>query len=87
MAFAGHDRSQSSIRRRVLGRARSEGNTITNDNRRSTQEAEIIATTVPPTDDNEAAILATLGPGAYTAIVRGKDNTIGVALIEGYSLQ
>lgn len=37
--------------------------------------------------DQEAAIVATLVPGAYTAVVRGKDDTIGVALVEGYNLQ
>ncbi len=42
-----------------------------NDNWRSTQEAEIIATTIPPSHDLEAAILRTLPPAAYTAIVRG----------------
>ena len=63
------------------------GATISNDNWRATQEAEIIATTVPPTNDREAAIVATLVPGAYTAVVRGKDDTVGVALVEGYNLQ
>ena len=56
-----------------------------NDNWRSDQEQEIIATTVPPTDDHESAIVATLDPGLYTAIVAGKDNTTGVALVEVYS--
>ena len=65
----------------------SNGATISNDNWRATQEAEIIATTVPPTNDREAAIVATLVPGAYTAVVRGKDDTVGVALVEGYNLQ
>ena len=65
----------------------SNGAIISNDNWRATQEAEIIATTVPPRSDNEAAIVATLVPGAYTAIVRGEDDTIGVALVEGYNLQ
>ena len=64
-----------------------QGNTISNDNWRATQEAEIIATSVPPTNDREAAIVATLLPGNYTAVVRGKDDTIGVALVEGYNLQ
>ena len=40
----------------------------TNDDWRSDQEAEIIATTIPPTDDAESAILTTLTPDAYTAI-------------------
>ena len=60
--------------------------TITNDNWRDTQEAEIQATGIPPTNDLESAIVATLNPGAYTAIVRGKNNTSGVALIEIYDL-
>lgn len=63
------------------------GATISNGDWRETQESEIIATTVPPTNDNEAAIVATLVPGAYTAIVRGKEDTVGVALVEGYNLQ
>ena len=45
--------------------------TITNDNWRDTQEAEIQATGVPPTNDLESAIVVTLAPGVYTAIVRG----------------
>jgi hypothetical protein len=58
-----------------------------NDDWRTTQEQAIKDTTVPPTDDRESAILATLNPGNYTAIVRGKDNTTGVALVEAYGLQ
>jgi hypothetical protein len=50
-------------------------------------EAEIIATTVPPTNDLESAVVRTLDPGNYTAIVRGVSETIGVALIEVYALQ
>ena len=62
--------------------------TITNDNWRDdpVQEAAILATGIPPTNDLESAIDATLNPGAYTAIVRGKNNTSGVALIEVYDL-
>ena len=58
-----------------------------NDDWRSTQEQQIIDTTVPPKDDRESAIVATLAPGNYTGIVRGKGNTTGVALVEVYSLQ
>jgi len=65
----------------------SNGSRISNDDWRATQEAEIIATTVPPTHDHEAAIVATLVPGAYTAIVRGKDDTTGIAVVEAYNLQ
>src|SRR5204863_7440023 len=60
--------------------------TIINDNWRDTQEAEIIATGIPPTNDLESAIIANLTPGAYTAIVSGKNNTSGVALVEVYDL-
>jgi hypothetical protein len=58
-----------------------------NDNWRSDQEAEIIATTIPPTKDAESAIVATLAPGNYSAIVRGVNGTTGVALVEAYGLQ
>jgi hypothetical protein len=57
-----------------------------NDNWRSDHEAEIIATGLPPTNELESAILRTLPPGAYTAIVRGGGNTTGVALVEAYQL-
>jgi hypothetical protein len=62
--------------------------TITDDNWRDdpVQEALIIADGIPPTNDLESAIDATLNPGAYTAIVRGKNNTSGVALVEVYDL-
>jgi minor extracellular serine protease Vpr len=59
-----------------------------NDNWRSDQEAEIIATTIPPTNDLESAIVEALpaNGAAYTAIVRGVNDTTGVALVEVYSL-
>jgi hypothetical protein len=58
-----------------------------NDDWRSTQEQAIKDTTVPPKDDRESAIVETLHPGAYTAIVRGKNGLTGVALVEVYSLK
>ena len=57
-----------------------------NDNWKDTQEDAIRATTIPPTNDKESAIVANLPPGNYTAIVSGKDNTTGVALVEIYRL-
>jgi hypothetical protein len=60
--------------------------TITNNNWRETQQAEIIATGIPPSNDVESAILVTLDPGAYTAILRGNGGTSGVALVEIYAL-
>jgi plastocyanin len=40
-----------------------------------------------PTQPSESAIIATLPPGNYTAIVRGVNNTTGNALVEVYDLQ
>jgi plastocyanin len=57
-----------------------------NDNWKDSQQAEIQATGLAPTNDLESAIVATLAPGNYTAIVRGKNDTIGVALVEVYDL-
>ena len=57
-----------------------------NDNWRSSQQAEINASTLAPTDDREPAIVATLPPGNYTAVVRGNGDTTGIALIEMYDL-
>jgi hypothetical protein len=62
--------------------------TITDDNWRDdpAQEALIIASGIAPTNNLESAIDATLVPGAYTAIIKGKNNTLGVGLIEVYDL-
>jgi hypothetical protein len=58
-----------------------------NDNwRTGGQEAEIIATTIPPSNDLESALVQTLTPGNYTAIVRDVNGTTGVALVEVYAL-
>ena len=46
----------------------------------------ILATGLAPSNNLESAIDATLNPGAYTAVVRGNNNTTGVALIEVYDL-
>ena len=57
-----------------------------NDNWRSDQQAEIAASSIAPTDDNEPAIVWTLTPGNYTTIVSGVNNTTGIALVEMYDL-
>ena len=57
-----------------------------NDDWQSDQETEIRATTIPPSNELESAIVRTLVPGQYTAIVRGVNNTSGVALVEIYAL-
>jgi hypothetical protein len=71
----------------ILSLHNSSGATIaSNNNWRSTQQSEINATGLAPTNDNESAIVRTLAPGAYTAIVRGANNSTGVALVEVYRL-
>jgi len=50
------------------------------------QAALIRATNLAPTNPLESAISASLAPGNYTAIVRGKNNGVGIALVEIYSL-
>ena len=57
-----------------------------NDNWKQTQQAAIEATGIPPTDDRESAVLATLAAGNYTAVVRGSNNTTGVGLVEVYNV-
>ena len=57
------------------------GGVITSD-----QKAEILASTIFPDDPAEAAIIANLEPGAYTAIIRGANNGTGLGLAEVYDL-
>jgi hypothetical protein len=52
----------------------------------SDQVAAIRASGHAPGDPRESAIIATLPPGNYTAIVRGVNNTTGVGLVEVYDL-
>ena len=59
---------------------------VSNDNWKESQQAEIEATGLQPTNDFESAIVMTLLPAPYTAIVRGKNDTTGVALVEVYNL-
>lgn len=56
-----------------------------NDNWKENQ-AEVEATLIPPTNDLESAIVATLTPGAYTVILSGKNNGVGVGVVEVYDL-
>ncbi len=51
------------------------------------QRAQIEAAGLAPSHDEEAALVETVAPGAYTAVVRGNSRTIGVGLIEVYNLQ
>jgi autotransporter-associated beta strand protein len=74
-----------------------EGNTLiaTNDNWRNTQvggiitgdqSAEIEASGLAPSNDLESAIIANLGPGSYTAVVRGVNNTTGTGIVDAFDL-
>ena len=53
----------------------------------SDQVHEIRSSGYAPRDGRESAIIADLPPGNYTAIVRGVNNTTGVALVEVYDLE
>ena len=57
-----------------------------NDNWKQGQPQPVVATQLAPSDDREAVIVAFTPPGNYTAVVRGKDDATGVALVEAYRL-
>jgi hypothetical protein len=58
----------------------------TDDANGQSQQTAIEGTGIPPSDDRESAIVRTLAPGKYTAIVRGKGGATGLALVEAYDL-
>ena len=64
------------------------GQVAFNDDWRTSQEVDIIASTVPPTNDQESAIVAWLsGNGSnFTAVVRGAGGSTGIAVVEVYAL-
>lgn len=55
-----------------------------NDNWQDSQAGEIAATGIPPQSPSESAIVATLAPGHYTAVLSGKNGGTGVGLVEVY---
>ncbi|MFN2476044.1 MAG: DUF4331 domain-containing protein [Chthoniobacterales bacterium] len=57
-----------------------------NDNWKDTQRTEIEATGIPPKNDLESAYIATLAPGNYTMVLRGKGAGTGNAVVEAYDL-
>jgi hypothetical protein len=57
-----------------------------NDNWKDSQQVEIQNSALAPTNDMESAIIATLPPANYTAILRGKDGTTGIGVVEMYDL-
>ncbi len=66
-----------------------DGNLVaSNDDWQTDQKAAIEATGLQPSDSRGSAIVLTnFEPGPYTAIVRGKNNTTGVGLVEIYDVQ
>ena len=66
---------------------RSDGTLIReNDNWKDDQRSEIEGTPFEPSNDSESVIVATLAPGAYTALLTGKDDTTGVGTVEIYDV-
>jgi hypothetical protein len=55
-----------------------------NDNWKDTQQSQIEATGLQPTDDRESAMITTLPPQAYTVILTGKNQTTGIGTVEVY---
>ncbi|HEY2713728.1 MAG TPA: hypothetical protein VGI60_14535, partial [Chthoniobacterales bacterium] len=70
----------------VLELHKPDGTVLTNDNWRDTQELEIEAAELAPTNDAESALVAELAPGAYTVILSGKDGGTGIGLVEAFDL-
>ncbi len=62
---------------------------LSNDNWKTNAPSDqqtLQASGLVPGNEKEAVIVANLDPGSYTAVVRGKNNTVGVALAEVYQL-
>ena len=59
---------------------------LENDDWKSDQRQALQASGLAPTKDKEAAIITDLEPGSYSAVIRGKSNTTGIALAEVYQL-
>ena len=58
-----------------------------NDDWKTTQQQDLEATGLQPTNDLEAALVETLQPGQYTAQVRGKPEATGTGVVQIYFLQ
>jgi hypothetical protein len=60
---------------------------LENDNWKSDQKQELENTGLQPSHDLEAALVADIQPGLYTAQVRGKNDTSGIGVVQVYFLQ
>src|SRR5688500_9043453 len=58
-----------------------------NNDWKDSEQTEIQQADLAPKYDAEAALLQSLPPGAYTAVVRGISGTAGVGLVEVYNIQ
>lgn len=58
-----------------------------NDDWKTSQQQELESTGLQPTHDLEAALVATIQPGQYTAQVRGKGDASGIGVVQVYFLQ
>ncbi|MDQ6625740.1 MAG: NHL repeat-containing protein [Verrucomicrobiota bacterium] len=76
-----HDASGATIATNDNWRMTQLGGVITAD-----QQADIQNSGAAPTNDKESAIIATLSPAGYTAVVRGVNDTTGIGVVEAYDL-
>ncbi len=70
----------------VLELRAADGSLITTNDNWKADQAAVEATGFQPSNDLESAIVATLDPGSYTAIMSGKNGGTGVGLVEAYDL-
>ena len=64
----------------------SDGTLMASNDNWNAHRSDVLSTGIPPANERESAIVATLDPGAYTAILRGLAGTSGIALVEVYDL-
>ena len=60
---------------------------VANDNWQDSQETELAASGLAPAENAESAIVRLLDPGSYTAVVRGRNESTGLAVVEAYDLE
>src|SRR5205807_1978032 len=51
-----------------------------------TDQQNVEATGLAPTNDRESAIVITLDPGAYTVVMRGKNNSSGIGVVDMFDI-
>ena len=64
-----------------------DGTLLSSNDNWNAHRTDVLGTGIPPANERESAIVATLAPGAYTAILRGLAATSGIALVEVYDLE